>query len=102
MDEIITSECNFTISECTTSSTSTNFEFPIKRYPNPANDFLNIENHSDFEIDRLILYNSMGQRGLQENTRTGSLRLGALSAGFYILEVIGDGHRQLHKLMIQR
>lgn len=59
--------------------------FEVKFYPNPTNG--NIQFRSDVLIDKVIVYNEMGQivKTLQEKTSSGQVNLSALPDGIYNL-----------------
>jgi hypothetical protein len=54
-------------------------------YPNPTNDYLHIQMPSNMVLERVTVYNNLGQVVL-ENTTT-SLNVSALSTGVHYVDV---------------
>ena len=66
----------------------------LKIYPNPVNDYLNIE--SKDEISTVSIYNLSGELISVNKAPNKLLNVASLSSGFYILKVISEqGIRQL-------
>ena len=64
----------------------------IALWPNPANDFLNIQSTNN--IETLEIYNYMGQLCISENMNTlqATLDITSLSAGVYVIKLSGKKH----------
>lgn len=63
----------------------------VKVYPNPANDFITLENESAFEA--ISIYNVLGQEVLSKvsNSNTETLNISSLDAGIYVIKSISEG-----------
>lgn len=59
-------------------------------YPNPCNDYINIENCSDIIIPKvIIIYNSLGEKILESTTQSNieRINLDGLNSGCYFLKI---------------
>ncbi|MBL4593486.1 MAG: multicopper oxidase domain-containing protein [Flavobacteriales bacterium] len=56
-------------------------------YPNPANELLNIE--TDFQIEKIILYDATGKVVLSSNQKVNTLNISALNKGLYLINIQG-------------
>lgn len=72
-------------------------------FPNPANDFINIE--ADVEIsdnNTFTIFNTAGRKVWHQqatNSYTHQINVSNLSSGVYILQIKGDGINQSHKFI---
>lgn len=83
------------------------FESPlgtISVYPNPVQDVFNVELGNTPTDVRVYIYNIAGQlqREVSLNDRMTSFNINDLSAGLYILNIVGDGVNENVKLIKRR
>jgi len=76
-----------------------NIEQSIQLYPNPASDLLHIEMPDDFTLEKVRIYNALGQLILQSNTADFSVT--RLSSGVHFVE-IETSERTFHKKLIKK
>ena len=60
-----------------------NYENAISIFPNPATDILTIEVPTNISLQKVILYNALGQKALETNQN--KINVSGLSAGMYIV-----------------
>lgn len=85
-------------STATLNTDSFNLETIINVFPNPASDILTIEIPSSIILQKVSLYNAIGQKTLESNNS--KINLSSLSKGIYaiILETnVGTFHKKLIK-----
>ncbi|MGO1729873.1 MAG: T9SS type A sorting domain-containing protein [Flavobacteriaceae bacterium] len=70
-------------------------------YPNPVENELNIQGLESFELERLSIYNMMGQQ-LLESTTAETLNVDQLSGGAYILEITTKENKSFTEKFIKR
>jgi len=79
------------------------FADDISLLPNPATDFLTIQNKSNINLHNISIFNLTGKRvkdiKLSENTT--HIDISDLSPGVYVVEVIGDTTSTTQKLIIK-
>jgi beta-glucanase (GH16 family) len=68
-------------------------------FNNPANDFLNI--NSDVAIDKIEIYNLLGNLVLKTNSNTKNIDVSNLSKGIYFLMVYSGFQKSTKKLLIE-
>ncbi len=75
----------------------------IVLYPNPSKGVINISNQSDFRIETIQIYNTLGALVYKANDSFGnSLDVSSLAAGQYIAEIqLSQGPKQIKKIIIQ-
>jgi uncharacterized delta-60 repeat protein len=56
-------------------------------YPNPAKQFLNIENGNNIDIKKIKITNLLGESVLTEGTNFKTIDIGKLATGTYIIEI---------------
>ncbi len=87
-----------------TSNNVPNFSYScnqnIKIYPNPANKILNIAINHGQEIERVVIYNQIGQIVLSEKPKNKSIDLSCFPKGIYIVEIEINGINYIEKLII--
>ena len=71
----------------------------IQLYPNPASDLLHIEMPDDFTLEKVRIYNALGQLILQSNTADFSVT--RLATGVHFVE-IETSERTFHKKFIKK
>ena len=72
----------------------------ISVYPNPASKYINV--NSSFELDRILMFNMLGERVLETHL-TEQLNVRALSAGMYFLNLYTkDGKMTVKNIIIER
>lgn len=64
----------------------------VKLYPNPIRDVLRIELIDNFSIEKIVIFNSFGQR-IFEGKFQSEIDLESLQAGIYFLQIIGKDKR---------
>lgn len=77
---------------------------PVSMYPNPATDRLTLDLHQTMTEAQVIVFDITGKRVLQANasqTQTMHLDLQNLIQGIYTVEVMADGNKSYHKLILQ-
>jgi len=89
--------------EVTTSPTAgisdNNLSSKVKVYPNPANDFLNIETIG-ISISSVEMYNLLGKNVLtQNNSINNKIDISHLSSGIYLLKVNAEGRTFTTKII---
>jgi thiol-disulfide isomerase/thioredoxin len=73
--------------------------FPIKIYPNPTSEYVNIESP---ENARIFLYNSVGTPVYESTIKAGvakKLSIAKYATGIYVLKVISDKGTVTHKII---
>ena len=83
---------------CNVNANQINNNSNLNIYPNPAKDKLYIQN--DFNLSRLCLFNSNGQKILDLNginTNQLSLNLDNYPSGLYFLKIEINGQQSIHK-----
>jgi hypothetical protein len=86
----------------TTTQLSENYNTQhIRYYPNPTNGQLIIENERNFEDDRVVIYNSLGQAIFnQKYTETNNLTLNINGpSGVYFIELYDKSNRAMLRVM---
>ena len=90
-------------SDGTTPIQSVDNQLVIQIYPNPANDFLNIEikNSLDFKFMKITVFNAMGQvmKNLENAHPQYLMPIFELNAGIYFIEIKGDNERSVLKFV---
>lgn len=75
----------------------------ITLVPNPASDFLTIQNKSNINLQKISIFNLTGKLvkdiNLAENTK--NIDISDLSAGIYVVEIIGETTSSTQKLIIK-
>ena len=71
----------------------------FKVYPNPATDILNITLSEKFILEKITIYNSLGQILKASNDKI--INVGNLSPGIYFVEVTTDHGKDVRKIIIQ-
>ena len=71
----------------------------VKLYPNPANDFITLEN--DTTIESIAMYNILGQEVLSKsaNSNVVTLDINTLDAGMYVIKTISEGKTSTSKFV---
>ena len=68
-------------------------------FNNPANDYLNIT--SNLKIDKVEIYNLLGNLVMKTNTNTNNIDVASLSKGIYLLTVYSESDKSSKKLIIE-
>jgi len=71
-------------------------------YPNPTNHFLFVNNRSSHEIDKILIYNIIGQIINSWDYKEPLINISELDQGIYILEIIADDLRERMKFVIRK
>lgn len=77
------------VSSVLSSENSNKSNFVI--YPNPVNDFLNIQNQDNINIEKVKIVNLLGETVLIETLNINTINIEKLATGMYILKVTSDG-----------
>jgi hypothetical protein len=71
----------------------------VKVYPNPANDFINIESN-DTEISEVALYDILGKQLLSQNELANNrLDISNLTKGVYFMKISANGNSITKKII---
>jgi hypothetical protein len=75
----------------------------FKIYPNPANDYLIIQNQKTIQNGKLVIKNEIGQNIITSiiNGNQTHLDISRLKQGIYFVEVWSDNNRKIVKLIKQ-
>ena len=71
----------------------------ISIYPNPAKDFVNIDNFNESKITDVSIYDIKGQKVFSEKQNFQKLDLSNLSDGFYLMKIITDSETFYRKII---
>ncbi len=74
------------------------FQNKFSVYPNPTSDVINIK--SEVSIDRIELYNTIGQLVMQNKDNTNRLNVNDLTSGVYILKIYSAGRSVSERVII--
>lgn len=72
----------------------------IHIYPNPTNKVLNISISSKQKIEKVILYDKMGQNVFDEKSPDNTVDISCLRQGTYIVEIVTNDMKTREKLII--
>lgn len=89
-----------TNSNCTLSTEDFNTN-KIKIYPNPFKDQLQLLSESNLSIEKITIYNSLGQIVYQNATYSENIDLSKLKSGYYYVELITDQGKKNQKVIKQ-
>jgi M6 family metalloprotease-like protein len=97
-------QANFQLLSPTSAEVSGNHSILV--YPNPASDWFYIDVDSSNEISSVTLYNTMGQKLIDQEIKPGnegviSFDVGDLSAGIYLLYFIGENIKHYQKIILE-
>lgn len=82
-----------------TLSLNTEAAFNAKVFPNPASNQLQI--NSSRSIDRIELYNMLGQRVLQKENETDLIDVSSIDNGIYLLKIYSGNLEQTEKVVVE-
>ena len=68
-------------------------------FPNPASQFLNIENTNN--IEALSVYNTMGKLVLREVQDNELIDVSELNSGLYFVRIVFNNHEIVKKIIIE-
>ena len=71
----------------------------IKVFPNPAQDFVRIVNESGIPIDKIKLFNLVGEEMPVELKENQSINISNLTAGAYLLHINCNGYESVFKII---
>jgi glutamine amidotransferase-like uncharacterized protein len=83
------------------STPSHSYNQYIQIYPNPTNKILNIAINSGHKIEKVAIYNQIGQNVLVKKPKNNTINLSCLQKGIYIIEVITNSIKIREKLIIE-
>ena len=75
-------------------------EISFSIYPNPSVNEINISVEDISKIDKINIYNQLGQKVMQENNVSNTINISALPKGIYIVELV-SGNSVVRKKMIK-
>ncbi|MCD4725965.1 MAG: T9SS type A sorting domain-containing protein [Bacteroidales bacterium] len=78
-----------------------NFESEFSIYPNPANDILSISCKDGATIEKVIIYNQMGQKVFEGELSNNTVDVSSLHPGMYIIELINQEWKVRRKLIVE-
>ncbi len=90
---------NTTSTQFVTLSSSGFLENEITLFPNPVKDELNFSFEKTISIDRINIYNTLGQLVKQFSGNHNSINLSDLHTGYYHIEFISDGGKLTKKII---
>lgn len=73
----------------------------IKIYPNPFKDQLQLLSESNLIVEKITIYNSLGQIVYQNATYAENIDLSNLKSGYYYVELITDQGKKIQKVIKQ-
>jgi hypothetical protein len=79
-----------------------NLEPVFKIYPNPANKYLFVDNQSSYKIDKILIYNILGQIISSQDYMQPRIDVSGLDQGIYILEIIADDLIKRLKFVVEK
>ncbi|MCF8229836.1 MAG: T9SS type A sorting domain-containing protein, partial [Bacteroidales bacterium] len=71
----------------------------FKVYPNPVSNLLKIQIDQSLEIDKISIYNQMGQQLIHLGSGKNTLDVSSLHSGMYIIEVFNGDRRFVSKFI---
>jgi len=85
-----------------TSTDKINLKFPMKIYPNPASDVINIEVDGDMNFD-VKIYDLSGKL-IQSSRNVNLIRINTSLVGTFLIQVqdLDSGHRTVQKIVLVR
>ena len=76
-------------------------EFEVSIYPSPASTVVTISSSNQIAIDKVNIYNQLGQIVQQIRSRERTLHVAGLDAGLYIVEIVCGQKRHSMKLIVE-
>ena len=80
------------------------YELPIpvfNIYPNPAQNNISISSPTKAVVNKVIIYNSLGQEVLSKNQLSKTIDVRMLSKGMYVIEIVSGDVKVREKLIIR-
>ena len=74
----------------------------ISIYPNPVMDNLNLTCKNGAVIERVAIYNQLGEKVFEEKILNNILNVSEINQGLYVIELITDNSKIRKKLIIKR
>lgn len=71
-------------------------------YPNPSNGSFSIGNLTPESIANVLVIDVHGRVVYQTDTPNGRVELPALPGGFYLVQIVQENKREIHRLILQR
>jgi hypothetical protein len=73
----------------------------VKLYPNPTRNFLTIDASNNFELNKVEVYNNLGQLVMESASipQDGSLDVSALNSGVYYIKLDVAGQQVTRKFL---
>ena len=68
-------------------------------FPNPAQDFINIETTLNTEIEKVIVTDISGKTILEQNQKTNQVNIQNLSKGIYLLQILSEDKKWQSKFL---
>ena len=86
---------------CTVGISDLNKTSSISIYPNPTQNELFISSDNGIVIDKINIFNQIGQNVIHQNRYAGSIDVSSLMHGIYFVEVVVGNERVREKLVIR-
>ena len=85
---------------CPATLSSEDFEVnAFSVYPNPATEFLYIENKDNLSIDTVIIFDLTGKKVIEQKNTDATINVQQLESGIYMVQVISKGRNYLNKFI---
>jgi hypothetical protein len=75
------------------------FKNNIKVFPNPAKDFLSIQNFSDNKIDKVIIVDITGKKIMEQTGDVKKLNVSNLTNGIYMIQIYSENLKYVDKFI---
>src|SRR5574343_500064 len=73
----------------------------LKIYPNPFNDYLKLSTETNLNIERITIYNSLGQIVNTNTSNYDYIDVSKLKTGYYFIEIVSDEGKKIEKIIKQ-
>ncbi len=74
-------------------------EKSIVIYPNPVNSILNIQNNTNYQIDKIKIIDTMGKTVYEQNLFITEINIEKLQKGFYFIEFVSENKTLRYKFI---
>jgi hypothetical protein len=88
-----------TVDSSTLSSQQFNLNNEFKIYPNPTNDILNIHNYNNNKIDKIKIFNTLGNLVFQSDNDVNKIKVNNLPAGIYLIKLYNENKTFTYKFL---
>jgi hypothetical protein len=73
----------------------------ISIYPNPAKNQFNLDFDSTIDIDKIQIFNTLGEKVFETNTISKNITFGTIPSGMYFVKIISNTFGVTKKLMVE-